>query len=224
MELDKGRLPGGKKLLSEACLMERREPQVSVGENRHYGMGLMVEKEYAIPVVHHGGDMIGFHSDMFWLPDHGVGGVILTNGDGGWLLRGPFIRRVLELLFDANAEAEEDVLAAAKMHAAEIAKARERLVVPPAAEAVARLASHYKSTALGEITVRAHGASREFDFGEWKSAVASRKNDDGTTSMISIDPGVGGDGGFEFVIADKGGKKALIVRDMQHEYEFIESP
>lgn len=224
MELDQGKLPSGKALLSTPCLMARREPQVSLGENKSYGMGLMVDAEYGVTVVHHGGDLIGYHSDMFWLPDHGVGGVILTNGDGGWLLRRPFIRRVLEVLFDGNPEATEDVLSSAKTRAAEIAKARERLVVPPAAEAIARLASHYKSKALGEIKVRANGAAREFDFGEWRSAVASRKNDDGTTSMITVDPGVGGDGGFEFVVAERDGKRALILRDMQHEYEFTEVP
>jgi hypothetical protein len=42
---------------------------------------------------------------------------------------------------------------------------------------------------------RANG-STVFDFGE-KSAVASRKNDDGTMSFRTIDPGLGG---FEFVV------------------------
>ena len=46
-------------------------------------MGLMVDTTYGIPVVHHGGDMIGYHSDMMWLPEHNVGAVILTNGDVG---------------------------------------------------------------------------------------------------------------------------------------------
>jgi len=36
-----------------------------------------------------------------------------------------------------------------------------------------------------------------FDFGEWKSAVASRKNDDGTISFITVDPTIDG---FEFVV------------------------
>ncbi|MBI5537670.1 MAG: beta-lactamase family protein [Deltaproteobacteria bacterium] len=224
MEIDKGKLADGKSLLSAPCLLARRDPQVSLGENKSYGMGLMVDAEYGVTVVHHGGDMIGYHSDMFWLPEHGVGGVILTNGDGGWLLRKPFVRRVLELLFDGKPEAMEDTLAAAMTRSAEIAKVRERLVVPPAAEASARLAGHYKSKALGEIVVRGTGAERVFDLGEWKSAVGSRKNDDGTTSMITVDPGVGAEGGFEFVLAEKNGKRALILRDMQHEYEFTEVP
>ena len=63
------------------------------------------------------------------------------------------------------------------------------------------------------------GGKRIFDFGEWKSEVASRKNDDGTTTMYTIVPGMDG---FEFVIAEREGKRALVVRDMQHEYVFLE--
>ena len=58
-----------------------------------------------------------------------------------------------------------------------------------------------------------------FDFGEWKSAVASRKNDDGTTPFITIDPT---NGGFEFVLGEKAGKRTLTIRDGQHEYAFTE--
>ena len=68
-------------------------------------MGLMVDTEYDIPVVHHGGDMIGYHSDMIWLPDQNVGAVILTNADPGWILRSQFRRRLLEVLFDGKPEA-----------------------------------------------------------------------------------------------------------------------
>ena len=219
MEIAKGKLPSGRQLFSEQVLLERRVQQVSMGEYATYGMGLMVDKEFGVPVVHHGGDLAGFHSDMFWLPEQGVGGVILTNADGGWLLRGPFIRKVLEELFDGRPEAAEDVASAAQRLKAEIAKARERLVVPPDPAAVQKLASHYRNEALGTIDVREKGTARIFDFGEWRSTVASRKNDDGTVSMVTIDPGVPG---FQFVITDRDGKRALVVRDSQHEYVFVE--
>ena len=41
-------------------------------------MGLMVDHTWGVPVVHHGGDLTGFHSDMMWLPEQQVGAVILT--------------------------------------------------------------------------------------------------------------------------------------------------
>jgi hypothetical protein len=67
--------------------------------------------------------------------------------------------------------------------------------------------------------VRAQGGATVFDFGPWHSAVASRRNDDGTTSFISIDPTVDG---FDFVVGAKDGKRTLTVRDNQHEYMFVE--
>ena len=83
MELASGVLPGGKRLVSTENLLARYKPHVIVGEDVTYGMALMVDTRYGIPVVHHGGDLAGYHSDMIWLPEHGVGAVILTNGDSG---------------------------------------------------------------------------------------------------------------------------------------------
>ena len=55
-----------------------------------------------------------------------------------------------------------------------------------------------------------------FDFGEWKSEVASRHNPDGTLSFVTVSPGVIGN---EFVVGP-GPRPTLIVRDAQHEYVF----
>jgi CubicO group peptidase (beta-lactamase class C family) len=219
MELAKGALPNGKRLVSEESLLARRAPQILVSEDITYGMGLFVDKSWGVTVVHHGGDLAGYHSDMIWLPEHGVGGVILTNADSGVLLRGPFMRKLVELLFDGKPEADAQLAAAAVARKAAIAKERERLVVPADPAEAGKLAARYTSTALGPLTVRKEGSSVVFDVGEWKSAVASRKNDDGTISFITIDPTIGG---FDFVVADKDGKRSLVTRDAQHEYVFKE--
>ena len=70
-------------------LLERRAPQVAVGTDLTYGMGLRVDRTYGAPVVRHGGSMIGYKSDMFWLPEQGVGAVMLTNSDAGQALLAP---------------------------------------------------------------------------------------------------------------------------------------
>jgi hypothetical protein len=219
MELAKGVLPSGKRLVSQESLLARYKPHVIIGEDATYGMALMVDTTYGIPVVHHGGDLAGYHSDMMWLPDHGVGAVILTNADSGVIIRAPLLRRLLEVLFDAKPEAEEILRVAAAQRKAAIAKERERLVVPADAAAVAKLAPRYTSAALGQLTVLKEGNATVFDVGEWKSAVASRTNDDGTISFLTVDPTLAG---FEFVIADKDGKRQLITRDAQHEYVWVE--
>jgi hypothetical protein len=74
---------------------------------------------------------------------------------------------------------------------------------------------------LGELVVKKQGQATVFDFGEFASSVASRRNDDGTFSFLTIDPGADG---FEFVPSERGGKRVLLIRDAQHEYVFTEAP
>ena len=218
MELAEGKLPDGTTYISKEPLLERRAPQVSIGKDVTYGMGLMVDTTYGVPVVHHGGDLVGYHSDMMWLPQQNVGLVILTNADPGWLLRDRIRRKLLELLFDGHPEAEALLNADAKSFYADMAAERKLMTIPADANASAKLAKHYANGSLGEITVSTSGASTIFDFGEWKSEVASRKNPDGTISFITTVPG---ELGFEFVVGSAA-RRTLTIRDEQHEYVFEE--
>jgi CubicO group peptidase (beta-lactamase class C family) len=221
MELAGGLLPDGKRLVSAANLVERRKPQVKMGEDLTYGMALVVNSYYGIPVIDHGGSMFGYKSDMIFLPDHGIGAVILTNSDSGGYVTGLFRRRLLEVLFDGRSEAVDQAEALNRQRLANRAKWRERLVVPADAAEAAKLAARYASPALGELRVRRQDGATFFDFAKWSSAVSTRRNDDGTLSFITIDPTVDG---FDFVVSEREGKRALIIRDAQHEYAFVEVP
>lgn len=76
------------------------------------------------------------------------------------------------------------------------------------------------NAARGDRTARRQGSAVFFDVGEWMSTIASRRNDDRTISLITIDPTLDG---FEFVVSCKDGKRALVIRDMQHEDVFQEA-
>jgi CubicO group peptidase (beta-lactamase class C family) len=218
MELSEGKLPDGKQYIAKENLIARRAPQVALNKDATYGMGLMVDKTWGVTVVHHGGDLIGFHSDMLWLPEHGVGAVVLTNGDPGWLIRSVFQRKLLEVLFDGRPEADVEVLKNGQMFFDQLAAERKLLTIPADAAESAKLAPRYTNPALGEVKVLRAGAATLFDFGEWKSEVASRKNPDGSISLTTIAPGVSG---MEFVMGSEG-KRTLTIRDAQHEYVFDE--
>jgi CubicO group peptidase (beta-lactamase class C family) len=216
MELSNGKLPDGTQYISRESLLARRERQVAIGTDAVYGMGLAVGNRYGTPVVRHGGDLFGFHSDMIWLPEHNVGAVVLTNADPGWILRTEFRRKLLEVLFDGRDEADANVASQAKSFYSQMAADRKLFTVPADAGESSKLAGHYHNDALGDIDVRRAGGRTTFDFGEWKSEVASRKNPDGSISFITIDAGLEG---FEFVVG-KGPEKRLTIRDAQHEYVF----
>ena len=81
-----------------------------------------------------------------------------------------------------------------------------------------KLASRYANASLGEILV-ARGDTTVFDFGEFKSEVASRRNPDGSVSFLTTIPGFDG---LEFVVGGAADKRTLVFRDAQHEYTFSE--
>lgn len=219
MELAEGKLPNGQQYVSKETLLARRLPQVAVSSDITYGMGLFVDTVYGTTVIRHGGDMIGFHSDMIWLPEHGVGAVILNNGDPGWIIRSVFRRKLLEVLFDGRPEADGQVAAQSKAFYDELAGERRLLTLPADAGATDKLAKSYVNDAVGRISVQGRAGRLYFDFGEFASEMASRFNPDGTTSFITIVPGLNG---FEFVVGNRNDKRTLTLRDAQHEYVYQE--
>ena len=220
-ELDQGRLPDGRTLVSAQNLLQRRAKSVPLGEHEWYGMGLIVDQTFGVTVVSHGGDLLGYHSDWWALPDAGVGAVILVNSDEGTPLVSAFQRRLLELLYDGKPLAAGQVKANAAAQGQSIAKLRELVSDPPDAAAAAALARHYVSPELGRIEVSSVGPNVIFDFGPWKSRVVTRKNPDGTITFITMEPGSPRAG---FVVGSAGGKRQLTVRDAQHVYVYTEAP
>ena len=219
MELAEGKLPNGKPYIAKEPLLARRDPQVAIGQDYAYAMGLMIDKRYGVTVVAHGGDVIGFHSDMMWLPEYGVGAVILTNGEPGSMIRSLFRRKLLEVMFDGKPEADATLAAQSKAYFDGRTTEHKLITVPASAEEAGKLAPHYQNEALGEIKVGKAGAGTVFDFGEWKSEMGTKKNQDGTISFVTIAPGIDD---IELVAGTANGKRSLTLRDAQHEYVFVE--
>lgn len=219
MELDKGKLPDGTRYISEAPLLARRVQQVAKGDNVGYGMGVRIDRSSGTTLHNHGGTAFGYISDVLWLPEHGVGAVILTNADaGGIYLRGLFRRRLMEVLFDGNEEAVANAGVQSNRMKEEFAAGQKGMTLPVDPSVVQGLAAHYVSTELGDIRVSRKGTATWFDFGDWQSEMASRRDDDGTITLVTVSPGV--NGWLSFVVADERKQRSLILRDAQHEYRF----
>jgi CubicO group peptidase (beta-lactamase class C family) len=216
MELHEGKLPSGKRYIAAAPLLARRVQQVSTGKETGYGMGLRIERNLGTTLVSHGGTAFGARAELFWLPEHDVGVVILSNAETGGI-RGLIQRRFLELLFDGRPEAEANTPVLAKMLKDGIAAERKLLTVPADPTLATTLATRYTSSALGEIVVERKDGAVWFDFGGWRSEIATRRDEDGTVTFVTVSPSVRG---FEFVVADEDGQRALLLRDEQQEYRF----
>jgi len=222
LELAKGRLPDGSTFVTEKNLLARRAPQVRTSEESWYGMGLTLRDVKGIRVISHGGSIFGYKSNFFFVPDLGVGGVTLTNADSGGSVANAVMRRTLEVIYDGKPEAEENLLSAVREDKAYLAGEQKDWKVPPDPAEVKRLAGSYRNAALGDVVVRAGKDEVVFQFGGWKSRMATKVNPDGTTSFVSIDPGVRG---FEFnAPAAKAAYTRLTLRDPQHTYEYEAVP
>jgi len=221
MELDGGLLPDGSRYISEAALTERRKPKVAMDLDTAYGMGQRLDTSTGVNVVMHSGDLNGYDSHTFFLPQHRVGVVLLTSWAEGLVLAAPLRRRVLELLFDGNETALPALRANAAAWRAEKMAERKRLVWPADPAEAVQLAPRYRNASLGPITVSRQGSETIFDFGEWKSPMASRRNDDGTLGFVTTSPGMAG---HQFVMLPPGpdGLRRLVKRTQQQEYVFEE--
>jgi len=181
----------------------------------------MEDSTWGVPVIHHGGDLEGYHSDMYAIPSAQVGAVLLTNADHGPYMRRAFMRRLLELLYDGKPEAVADVEAQVKRVNAEEAEWRSKLVTPVPVAIASDLASNYRNADLGPLSVTRKGDAVRLIASAWSAEVAVRHNDDKTESLVTIEPGFQD---LDFVIGkDSAGKRTLTTRDGQHVYVFTEA-
>lgn len=219
LELSKGLTPEGKRLVSEANIVERRKPGVAVSDDSRYGMGLFERIAYGVPVVTHGGTLLGYHSNFYVLPEANIGAVILTNADPGAAMLSPFLRRLLEVVYDGKPEAAAEVTAAAARIKAQAKVRRERLTVPGDPAVLAGLAGRYRNPEVGPLTISDRNGTKWVKAGFIEGPVATRKNADGTMSVVSAGPG-----GipFDAVVGASEGKRTLTFRDSQHEYVYTE--
>jgi len=218
LELRGGTLDDGQRFISESALRERWKPQIATGRNAWYGLGLDTDVSSGTPMLSHGGRLYGQRSNMVWWPEHDLGLVILMNASTGNVLMDAFPRKLMELAFDAQPEADSMVAAAAAAER-EQRRARQReWRVPADGAQAAALASRYRNDVLGELRVeRADGALR-FVFDAWDMPVASRVGADGAVEFagaIASPP-------YPFLAGRSAAGRTLTLRDAQNEYVFVE--
>jgi hypothetical protein len=177
-------------------------------------MGLITDTKYGVTVIHHGGGTCGFISDIVILPDAQVGAVILTNAEV-FQFRSLFMQRLLELVYDGESKADDDLNKAIQDLAMQRAKMQAGLTLP---EATAKLASDYLNDELGHIHVDRDGGKVTFRFPLWSTEMATRINPDGTVAFVTIDPGVAG---LEFTASTSDGKPALRIHEQRIEYLYV---
>jgi CubicO group peptidase (beta-lactamase class C family) len=217
-ELSEGMLPSGKRMVSAEALLARRAHNVPTGDDKWYGMGLEDDASKGVSVIQHGGSMFGYKSNWFAIPSAGVGAVVLTNSDAGYPLTNAVKRRLLEILYDGKPEAAENIATSAKLGAEARTKLLSELTWPvePAQEAL--VLGKYTNAELGPLTIAREGGKLMMHTTAIHSELATKKNEDGTHSLVTVSPGFWG---ADVLIAEREGKRVLILNDSQHEYVWV---
>jgi CubicO group peptidase (beta-lactamase class C family) len=174
-EIQQGVAPGGQRVVSEANLLETWKPQVAVDAETSYGLGWLVGSYKGVKMIFHGGATLGFSSDLAFLPDVGLGIVVLANGQGANLLTEGLRYRLLELVYDQPAEFDEILRYAEEQGANAQAEIRANLADTVDVATVRPYLGQYVNQALGEITLSLEGDALILDAGEFRTALRQLK-------------------------------------------------
>jgi CubicO group peptidase (beta-lactamase class C family) len=217
LELGHGRMPDGGRVMAEATLLERRKKGIRIDEKSSYGLGLFVGDEAGLQVIHHGGNTLGFSADLFFVPERELGVVVLTNASAAVAFLMAVRQKVFELVFGAEAKAENTVEMAAKMSAQAIAVLHRQVTTDPAAlEWVGELAGRYTCAELGNARLERREDGYRMEFDEWSSKVGAEVREGGDRLLRLVSPPWRG---ALSLLVDAGGKK-LLLDGAQKKYVF----
>lgn len=169
MVIGEGELQGVR-VVSADNLKHTWQSQIQISATTEYGLGWILGQYAGNPLIFHDGNALGYSSLMGFLPEQGVGVVVLVNAAYS-PLPNLVLTRALELIYD-----QPDKTTAA------LAEAAEQVgnpLVPNDARFNAQLdvslfepfVGAWRNDALGDLTLRVDGADVIVDFGEYESRV-----------------------------------------------------
>ena len=214
MELNNGVTAQGTRVISEANLLKRREPQVKITDKISYGLGLMIEDDHGVLSVGHNGGTMGFTSLMFFLPEHNIGLVLLTNARGAMVFINAVQRKFMEMLFDGKAQALDMVAMGIEQQKQVLQKNVEHVTFKPDSTWMKQFVGTYSHPTLGQIVIGETADGAQLSTRAWSSALGQNRDQDGTLKLILTDIPLAG---LEFVPLQH---DQLALEVGQHKYIF----
>ncbi len=199
-ELAHGVAPNGTRVVSAENLEETWAPGVSVpnylagpptmaASMTAYGLGWSSGDYHGLRVISHAGGSAGFNSEIAFLPDAGVGLVVLSNALSLRPVPLAFVFaiefRLFELLFDQPAEYDAQLMAQAEA----LAASRPLPAFGPLdPQAVAPYLGRYGNAELGDVTVSASEDRLLLDAGGHSTELKPRADGGRTPEYLLHDP------------------------------------
>lgn len=217
-ELNRGVAPSGERVVSAKNLTHTWQPQVEINAQASYGLGWIVADYKGQRMISHGGNTLGFTSELAFLPDAGIGITILSNAGVANDFSQAVRNRLFELAFDLEPNAAEQAKFSAKTASEEMAKLQKRLQKLDAA-AVKPYLGTYHNAKLGDVELRMDQQKLVVDAGEFASEVRPMKSEQtGELVYTTVDPPVLG---AQLKLAKEEGQPVIIFGEGVNAYTFV---
>lgn len=217
MELRNGKDESGRQLFSEEQILLRRKPGIKVTDNCRYGLGLFIEKDKGVTVIHHGGNTLGFTSMGLFFPEKDIGMVLLSNASGVNALREAMRQKLMEIFLSARPTASEKI----KYEVKSAKESQEKLLARCSDKSsdtawIADYLGKYDNSILGPIEIVKNGDAYEIKTPRFTSKLGSAREQTGDKLIALLTPPWLG---TELRVKETAGK-TLILDDTQVKYEF----
>lgn len=171
--LEQGVTENGTTLVSAENLARLWKAQVPITADVSYGLGWILEKYRGVEIIGHGGNTLGFSSDMIMLPSINLGILVMTNQQASSmpaLIR----QRVLELVYAQPDTADATLGFMLAERDKNLAEGLPYLQETVDEDLIANHVGTFRNAELGTIIIRATEDGYEADTGEFTAPIWQR--------------------------------------------------
>jgi CubicO group peptidase (beta-lactamase class C family) len=216
-ELRSGQNEKGEQVISADNLLVRRRPSVKIDGKSSYGLGLSLTERQGLVEVKHGGNTRGFTAEMSFLPEQGIGMVMLTNVRTANGFLSAVEQRLLEILFGAESKAEAMVISEKKATDDSLKSMHQRVRTTSEATAwIANYVGDYASEELGPACIFKYGEGFRIAFESWSSDLGVEEEASGKRQIVMTSHGQG-----RMKLQVEEDLKTLLFNSVQTQYRFL---
>jgi CubicO group peptidase (beta-lactamase class C family) len=217
LQMNQGVAYTGKRVVSAKNLTRTWTPQVPVSSESSYGLGWFVDNYNGQPLLHHGGNTFGFTADLAFLPQAGLGIVVLSNGQSSNPFNEAIRTKLFDLAFGQDSKVDEGLAFLLEQGKMSVEQAKSRFQ-PLDVAAVTAFIGDFTDPVLGSLRLSLENAKLYADFGEAKSELRPQRGDDGKLRYLMMEPPLAG-APFELVVQD--GTPVVVLDVATDVYRFV---
>ena len=184
--LDSDGTEGSHGLLPAKELERLWMPQVEMSADTQYGLGWIISDYQGIKVLSHGGNTMGYTSELALFPEADVGINVQVNGAEANYLTRTIRDRLLELLYDRPPRAFEHIEFGRDVVTERMADLYEKLDDEPDHDLLDEYLGAYENDALGAVTLRRVDGQFFFDTDGFTMEV--RQLADNNLALVTVEP------------------------------------